>query len=100
MNEQYKISPMLRMVAFILIAIGIVGLGYGIVTYKGEQVNRLWANLLLDSIFFLGISMGSAFFIAASYLAWAGWWVVVKRVAEAIMGCIPFCGAVLLIVLI
>jgi hypothetical protein len=50
--------------------------------------------------FFLGIGMASAFFVAAHYLAWGGWSVVVKRVPEAIMGYLPVGALILLAVLV
>jgi hypothetical protein len=99
-EQQYTFSPRLKMISFILMGIGILGLAYGFLTYTGHEVNRVWANLLLNSVFFFGISMASAFFISAHYLAWGGWSVVIKRVPEAIMGYLPYGAIVLLLVLI
>lgn len=99
-TKKYVFTPQLKMIAYVLIALGVVGLGYGIFAYHGEHPHRLWANLLLNGVFFLGISMAAAFFISAHYLAWGGWFVVVKRIPEAIMGYLPIGAAILFAVLI
>ncbi|HZF99629.1 MAG TPA: quinol:cytochrome C oxidoreductase [Chitinophagales bacterium] len=100
-EQQYTFNPRWRLVSFALMAIGLVGLAYGFITFGGtEHSHRLWANLLLNTVFFLGIGMAAAFFVAAHYLAWGGWSVVIKRVPEAIMGYIPVGAVLLLLVLI
>jgi hypothetical protein len=99
-EQRYTFNPRWRMISFVLMLIGLVGLVYGFVMYGGHDANRLYANLLLNSVFFLGIAMASAFFVSAHYLAWAGWQVVLKRVPEAIMGYLPIGAVILLLVLI
>ncbi len=99
-TKKYIFTSQQKMIAYVLIVIGAIGLGYGLFAYMGEHPNRLWANLLLNSVFFLGIGMAAAFFIAAHYLAWGGWSVVLKRVPEAIMGYLPIGSIILLAVLI
>ena len=58
---------------------------------------RFWANMLLNSYYFLLFAVGALFFVALNYVANAGWAVLVKRVAEGISGYIPI-GLILLIV--
>ena len=58
---------------------------------------RVWANLLVNSYYFLLFGVGALFFVALNYAANAGWAVMVKRVAEGISGYIPF-GLVLLMI--
>lgn len=99
-DQPYTFSTRLRTISFVLMAVGLIGLIYGVLVYGGEQSSRLWANLLINSTFFLGIAMASAFFISAHYLAWGGWQVVIKRIPEAIMGYLPFGAIILLLVLI
>ncbi len=45
--------------------------------------SRLIANLWMNSVYFIGISLVGLFFIAYNYVAKAGWQVSIKRVAEA-----------------
>ena len=96
----YAFNPKWRMASIGLMVLGLIGLVYGVVTFSGADSHRLWANLLVNATFFLGISMGCAFFVAAHYLAWGGWFIAIKRVPEAIMGYLPIGAVILLIVLI
>lgn len=45
---------------------------------------RFWSNFLHNSVFFTGIALMAGFFMTASITAWAGWYVVFKRVWESI----------------
>lgn len=100
MNETFSFPSKLKTISFGLMAIGLVALIAGFVVYKGDDINRVWANLLLNSVFFLGIGMGVVFSIAAHYLGWGGWGIVIKRVKEAFIGWMPIISVVLLLVLI
>ncbi|UBM57278.1 quinol:cytochrome C oxidoreductase [Marinilongibacter aquaticus] len=46
-------------------------------------INRIVGNLWMNSMLFLGISLIGLFFISYNYVAKAGWYVSIKRVAEA-----------------
>lgn len=48
-----------------------------------QAQNEPWANLLVNSFFFLAISAGALFFLAVQYAAQAGWTVVILRSLEA-----------------
>jgi len=48
-----------------------------------DWMNRVWANLWLNGVFFTGISVIGMFFVSIQYLSKAGWSSVVKRVPEA-----------------
>lgn len=61
---------------------------------------RFWANMLLNSYYFLLFGLGALFFVALNYLANAGWSTLIKRVAEGISGYIPVGLGILLLVLI
>ena len=99
LDEKFTVPSKQKTIAFVLMAIGIISLGIGFVIYK-DNPERIWANLLLDSVFFLGIVMASAFFMAAHYVAWGGWWVVLRRVAESISSLLPYAVGILALVLI
>ncbi len=45
--------------------------------------NKPWSNLLINTFFFLAISLGALFFLAIQYAAQAAWATVVIRVMEA-----------------
>lgn len=86
MNETFTFSPRLKMISIVLMALGLLSLIGGFVVYGGTESHRVWANLLLNGVFFLSIGIGCAFFMAAHYLGWGGWQVVLKRISEATVG--------------
>lgn len=57
---------------------------------------RAFANLLLHNFYFLSLSLGALFFLAVLYLAEAGWFVVVRRVPEAMAMFVPVAAALML----
>ncbi|MFM9945423.1 MAG: quinol:cytochrome C oxidoreductase [Bacteroidia bacterium] len=69
--------------------------------HEGEHAkhwtSRFWANMLVNSYYFLLFAVGGLFFVALNYVANAGWAVMVKRVAEAMSGFIPI-GLILLMI--
>lgn len=99
LNEQFIVPAKQKTIAFVLMAIGIIALAIGFFIHK-ENPERIWANLLLDSVFFLGLIMSSAFFVAAHYVAWGGWWIVIRRIPEAISSVLPVAAGILGLVLV
>jgi len=71
-----------------------------IVTYMTDDAvhSRFWSNFLHNSVFFTGIALMAGFFLSASITAWAGWYVVFKRVWEA-FGLFLAVGLVLMLIL-
>lgn len=61
-------------------------------------VNRLFANLWLNNVFFTGIAIIGLFFTAVQYVAYAGWSVMVKRILEALGYYLPVAAVVMLVV--
>jgi len=62
--------------------------------------NRPWAALLVNTIFFLGIGIGTLFFLAIQYAAQAGWSAGILRVMEsvALFVGIPLLGMLFLVI--
>jgi hypothetical protein len=56
--------------------------------YKMPQ--RAWANLLIDNFYFLSLSLSATVFIAALYLARAGWAIGFRRISEAMTAYLPY----------
>ena len=46
-------------------------------------MNRVWANVWLNAVFFTGIAVVGMFFVSLQYLTKSGWSSVMKRVPEA-----------------
>lgn len=98
MTETYNFSSAAKKTAYILIGLGAVGTVLGGII-SGES-GRVWANLLLNSYYGLGIGLAALFMIAAHTVGYAGWYVMVKRVFESVGSFIPVAGIGLVIVLI
>ena len=79
----YDLSNKTRMTLIIGMVIGILCLA---LTWFGDDGlhTRFWSNYLHNSVFFTGIALMAGFFMCASITAWAGWYVVFKRVWESI----------------
>ncbi len=92
----FTIPSKLRTITLALMAIGLVGSIYGFVT----DTDRAWANLLINSFFFLGIALAASFFIAVNLVGESGWWTAIKRVPEAISQYLPFGAVAMLVVLV
>ncbi|MBA2408020.1 MAG: hypothetical protein H0V65_08535, partial [Chitinophagales bacterium] len=100
MEERFILPQRLKTISFVLILIGLVGIIVSFFTHASEEESkRVWANLLLNAVFFHGIAMASAFFQAATYVAYGGWHTAIKRIPEAISMFLPFTSALLLLVL-
>lgn len=94
MEEKFVVTKRLRLVAYILIMIGIITFIAGFIF----DSKRTWVNYLLVNYYFVSLAVGAAFFYAIQYVAQAGWSSAFKRIPEAIMAYIPF-GAVFFILL-
>ena len=61
---------------------------------------RLWAAFLLNNTYFLGIAVLAIFFIAVSNVTDAGWYILIKRIPEAMGGWVLPGGALALVMLL
>jgi hypothetical protein len=61
-------------------------------------VNRLFSNLWLNNVYFIGIAVIGLFFAAVQYVAYAGWSVPIKRILESLTAYLPIGGIIMLVV--
>lgn len=80
-----------------LIGLGVLALVYAVLTHVPGQ--RIWANLLVNSYFFVGIGLMGTLWMAIQYASEAGWSSGFKRVPEAISQYLLVGGPILLVVL-
>lgn len=59
---------------------------------------RLYANLWINNVYFLGIALLGVFFVAIQYAAQAGWSAPIKRIPEALGYWLPIAGVLMLVV--
>jgi len=69
-------------------AVGVVGLGAA-VGLAGWGTKPFLFAYLLAFLFFLTLALGGLFFVLLHFLTRAGWSVVVRRLAENVMGTLP-----------
>ena len=106
--EQFTIPNKVKRWSMIFMAIGGLALIIGVASLfmGGEEhsqhqaVARFWSNILINGFFFFGIAACATFFMAVNYAAESGWWVVIKRILEAIGSFMPYGAGVLFIVLL
>ncbi|HEX6736637.1 MAG TPA: hypothetical protein VF310_00060 [Vicinamibacteria bacterium] len=78
---------------------GLLAAGAGLLAVVAGLIfspGRTWPALLVGNVYLLSLALAGALFIAIHYLAGAGWWVVVRRVAEAMMAGLPVVALLLL----
>lgn len=84
-KEFFEIPKRYRIWSLALIGIGVLSVIIGYVLYgTGEHPARFWAALLQNSVYFLLVVNAAMFFICATTLAWGGWQMSFRRVAEGI----------------
>lgn len=64
--------------------------------HEKSWTSRLYANLLMNSYYFMLFAVGALFFLAVNYVANAGWATMIKRIPEAMSSFVIF-GLVLIL---
>lgn len=88
MKEEFKVSKSFRIIAGILVFIGLGGFIYGFT----NEPDRTWANYLLNNYYFFSLAMGGVFFFVIQYISQSGWSAGFKRIPEAFMSYLPYAG--------
>jgi hypothetical protein len=107
-NSNYTFTSKTKNISIGLMAIGLVSIIAGFMTdHAPEGVSadeyhhtRIWANLLVNGWFFMGIGLLATFFMALQYVTETAWSVVVKRVFEAISSYLPVGAVIMFLVLL
>ncbi|HMP29460.1 MAG TPA: hypothetical protein PKD85_07660 [Saprospiraceae bacterium] len=85
----YNLSSGLRTLFISMMVVGVLCLGITFITDDALH-SRFWSNMLHNSVFFTGLAIMASFFIAASLLAYGGWYTLFKRVFEAVTAFLPY----------
>jgi len=78
----FDLNSKARTTLLVGIAVGVLCLLYTWFTDDSLHT-RFWSNFLHNAVFFTGIALMAGFFMSASIIAWAGWYVAFKRVWES-----------------
>jgi hypothetical protein len=84
--------PLPRAASATALVLAVLGAAAALAGLALADGRRIWADLLVNDFFFLSLALAGILFIALQYLASAGWWAVIRRVPEAMMGFVPVAG--------
>lgn len=95
--EQQKLNITRKNIAVfsILIAIGVGAFIYGMLT---ASAGRVWANLLLNTFYFLGISLAGIFFLSVHVVGQSGWHTSIQRIPESMGAFLPVAAVFMAII--
>jgi len=96
MEEQFIFRKQYRNILIIIMAASLIVV-LTVVIASGTSPSRIWANILLNNQFFLGIELGAAFFVAVNRVALSGWHTVLQRLPDSMTAFIPVAFVLMLI---
>src|SRR5690606_23665821 len=94
---KYEFPGKLKMAALAATVVGLILVAISFFVY--DNPTRVWANLLVNSFFFTGISVAGIFFVAVNLVGEGGWYTVLKRTPESMSTFIPI-GMLFLIIVV
>jgi hypothetical protein len=97
MEEQFIFRKQYRNILVLAILAGLLLSLAAIFIFKPDA-SRVWANVLLNNQYFLGIALGGAFFLAVHRIAWSGWHTALQRLPESMTTFLPIAFLLMLLV--
>lgn len=80
MDKNLQLSGKFKIAMFVLIAIGLVTVIAG---FMSGEMERTWANLLLNNFYFFMLAIGGAFWLAMQAITQSGWSAGLLRIPQA-----------------
>jgi hypothetical protein len=97
MDQKFEFKSRYKLVSGLLVAIGVITLLYTVFAIPGE---RVWANILLNNVYFLGFALIGYLFLAVHIAGQSGWHTSIQRVPEAMGTFIPVAAVLMAILLL
>jgi hypothetical protein len=97
-NQTFILTKRLSAITFVMIAIGVFSLGISF--FMGAGAERIAANLLLNTYYFLAIGLIGLFIVAVHTIAESGWHTSIQRIGEAMSTFIPVAGLLMLLLFV
>ena len=97
MEEQFIFRKQYRNILIVLMVVAFLVALMAVFAFR-PGASRIWANILLNNQFFLGIALGAAFFIAVNRVAMSGWHTIIQRLPEAMTSFIPVAFILMLLI--
>ncbi len=95
MEEKIKLSGIFVAGTLVMIAVGIAALLAGFLQDPG----RGWANVLLNNVYFVSLSVGALLFLSIQRVTHSGWSAGFLRVPEAMGGFLPVAALLFLLMI-
>jgi hypothetical protein len=99
MEQLFDFKTKYKIIFIILIVAGIAAVIAGLFLSDHHASSRLWANVLLNTVYFISISLCGVVFIVIHILGDSGWQVSIQRVPEAMSMFLPVGSIFMLIIL-
>ena len=93
MQTNFYPPQKLKILAAILIITGVAALVAGFIS----DPDRTWANILLNNVYFLSISMGGVMFYSIQFITQSSWSALFQRVPLALGAFLPVAAALMLV---
>jgi hypothetical protein len=97
MDEQFIFKKKYRNILIIMMSGGIL-ISLGTIVVFKTDASRIWANVLLNNQFFLGIALGAAFFIAVHRVSLSGWHTALQGLPDAMTAFLPVAFVLMLLI--
>ena len=97
MKQEFVFTKKQKVFFASLMVVGLFAIVYGLTTVSHE---RFWANILLNTFYFLAISLASTFFISVHIVGQSGWHASIQRIPEAIGSFVPVSGVFMILIII
>ena len=87
-----------KLAGLALVVVGILFIAFGghgheegaVAGHHYHWLHRVWVNLWINNVYFIGISLTGILFLALQYASQAGWSAYIKRIPEAFGGWLVF----------
>lgn len=96
MDEQFNFRKNFRNILYIVVSAAIV-IAMISILIGAYGSSRIWANVLLNNQYFLGITLGGAFFVAVHRVALSGWHTILQRLPDALTAYLPVAFILMLV---
>ncbi len=97
-NQKFIMTKKLSTLIYGMIGIGILSLAVSF--FIGTGGERIAANLLLNTYYFLALGLIGLFLVAVHTIAESGWHTSIQRIGEAMSAFIPVAGVLMLLLFV
>ena len=95
--QKFSFTKKQKIFFSILIFLGVAALFVGIFTLPSE---RIWANILLNTFYFLSFSLAGIIFVSVHIVGQSGWHTSIQRIPEAMGSFLPVSAFLMAIIVV